>query len=385
MTSALHEARLATQKAREALSRGDRRQARQYAERAAKLAPQLEDPWLVLAAVAGPRLGLEYIQKALQINPDSPRARKGMEWVMHHLRQPDLPVGDTQETPAVRRGSTQKTAAAAPRPAVAAPRQRPGLLLPLLMLVMGCLILLVAGWVAMTSPLVASLIAQPVMASEPTQAPQWAQASIPKSPYTPSALVANVQPAATPTAEVLETPLAGETEPSTGLSTALPTDFPTAEPTWSGSLSMDYVEDTPTPETPPDAPPTAVPPNPGGDMPSGTHWIDVNLTQQMVYAYAGDTVVNSFLASTGTWLTPTVTGKYKIWIKLRSSDMSGPDYYLPDVPYIMYFYKDYGIHGTYWHNNFGTPMSHGCVNLSIPNAEWLYNFAYEGTVVNVHY
>ena len=131
-------------------------------------------------------------------------------------------------------------------------------------------------------------------------------------------------------------------------------------------------------------PPTAAAPSPGG-VTGGTHWIDVDLSQQMVYAYAGDTVVNSFVVSTGTWMTPTVTGKYKIWIKLRYSDMSGPDYYLPNVPYVMYFYKGYGLHGTYWHNNFGTPMSHGCVNLSIPDAEWLYNFSYEGTVVNVHY
>jgi lipoprotein-anchoring transpeptidase ErfK/SrfK len=105
----------------------------------------------------------------------------------------------------------------------------------------------------------------------------------------------------------------------------------------------------------------------------------------MAYAYAGDTVVNSFLVSTGTWLTPTVTGKFRIWIKLRYSDMSGPDYYLPNVPYVMYFYKDYGLHGTYWHNNFGTPMSHGCVNFSIPDAAWVYDFVSEGSVVNVHY
>ncbi len=111
----------------------------------------------------------------------------------------------------------------------------------------------------------------------------------------------------------------------------------------------------------------------------------LNLSQQMLYAYAGDTVVNSFLVSTGTWLTPTVTGKYRVWVKLLASDMSGADYYLPGVPYVMYFYKDYGIHGTYWHNNFGTPMSHGCVNLSIPDAEWVYNFSTVGTVVNVHY
>jgi lipoprotein-anchoring transpeptidase ErfK/SrfK len=50
----------------------------------------------------------------------------------------------------------------------------------------------------------------------------------------------------------------------------------------------------------------------------------------------------------------------------------------------MYFYKGYGLHGTYWHNNFGTPMSHGCVNLSIPDAEWLYYWAPLGTSVKVH-
>ncbi|MGE5251028.1 MAG: L,D-transpeptidase, partial [Bacteroidota bacterium] len=59
--------------------------------------------------------------------------------------------------------------------------------------------------------------------------------------------------------------------------------------------------------------------------------------------------------------------------------------YLPNVPYTMYFYKGYGLHGTYWHNNFGTPMSHGCVNLRIEDSKWLYNFASVGTTVNVHY
>jgi len=95
-------------------------------------------------------------------------------------------------------------------------------------------------------------------------------------------------------------------------------------------------------------------------------------------------VVNSFLASTGVAETPTVTGTYKIWIKVRIQDMYGPGYYLPDVPYVMYFYEDYGLHGTYWHNNFGTPMSRGCVNLTVDDAAWLFDWASVGTVVNVH-
>jgi len=65
--------------------------------------------------------------------------------------------------------------------------------------------------------------------------------------------------------------------------------------------------------------------------------------------------------------------------------MSGPGYYVRDVPWVMYFYKSYGIHGTWWHNNFGTPMSAGCVNMTIPDAEWMYSWAQLGTIVKVHY
>lgn len=117
---------------------------------------------------------------------------------------------------------------------------------------------------------------------------------------------------------------------------------------------------------------------------NGERWIDVDLGAQTVHAYDGEHLVRSFLSSTGRAATPTVTGQYRIWIKFLYDDMRGPGYYLRDVPYVMYFYKGYGLHGTYWHNNFGTPMSNGCVNLSIEDAAWLYDFADVGTLVNVH-
>lgn len=107
----------------------------------------------------------------------------------------------------------------------------------------------------------------------------------------------------------------------------------------------------------------------------------VVLSEQTVYVYEDDTLVNQFLASTGTWQHPTVIGRYPIWIKLESTTMDGPGYHLPNVLWTMYFYQGYGLHGTYWHNKFGQPMSHGCVNLSNANAEWLYNFASVGTPV----
>jgi lipoprotein-anchoring transpeptidase ErfK/SrfK len=83
------------------------------------------------------------------------------------------------------------------------------------------------------------------------------------------------------------------------------------------------------------------------------------------------------LVSAGKWA-PTPTGDFRIWIKLRYTLMHGGSkelhtyYYLPNVPYTQYFYKGFGLHGAYWHNNFGQPMSHGCVNLSIPDAEKLF-------------
>lgn len=111
--------------------------------------------------------------------------------------------------------------------------------------------------------------------------------------------------------------------------------------------------------------------------------IIVVLSSQQVFVYEDGKLLKTFLVSTGTADHRTVVGNFKIWIKLKSTPMSGPGYYLPDVPNTMYFYKDYGLHGTYWHNNFGHPMSHGCVNLSIVDAEWLFNWAEVGTPVKV--
>ncbi|MBN1564374.1 MAG: L,D-transpeptidase family protein [Anaerolineae bacterium] len=111
--------------------------------------------------------------------------------------------------------------------------------------------------------------------------------------------------------------------------------------------------------------------------------IVVSTDQQRIYAYENGQLVHSYLTSTGLPATPTVKGDFKIYVKYVTDDMSGPDYYLPDVPYTMYFYQGYGIHGTYWHNSFGRPMSHGCVNLPTDQAEWFFNWAEVGTPVRV--
>jgi lipoprotein-anchoring transpeptidase ErfK/SrfK len=115
--------------------------------------------------------------------------------------------------------------------------------------------------------------------------------------------------------------------------------------------------------------------------------IEVDLTNQRLYAYEGDRKVYDFLVSTGKW-GRTPAGTFDIWIKLRYTKMEGGNkelgtyYYLPNVPFVMFFYNDqipkyrgFGIHGAYWHSNFGHPMSHGCINMKIEEAEQLYYWA----------
>lgn len=111
--------------------------------------------------------------------------------------------------------------------------------------------------------------------------------------------------------------------------------------------------------------------------------IVVSTDNQRIYAYQDGQMIRSHLVSTGLPDTPTVKGDYKVYVKYTATDMSGPGYYLPQVPYTMYFYQGYGIHGTYWHNAFGRQMSHGCVNLPTEEAQWFFNFAEVGTPVRV--
>lgn len=123
--------------------------------------------------------------------------------------------------------------------------------------------------------------------------------------------------------------------------------------------------------------------------------IFVDLTNQSLYAYEGEKLAYNFRVSTGKWA-PTPTGDYKIWIKLlytRMSGGTGADYYdLPNVPYVMFFYNDevgkargFSIHGAYWHNNFGYPMSHGCVNMRPEDAAKIYDWVSPAANGNVTY
>ncbi|MYC96981.1 MAG: LysM peptidoglycan-binding domain-containing protein [Caldilineaceae bacterium SB0661_bin_32] len=138
---------------------------------------------------------------------------------------------------------------------------------------------------------------------------------------------------------------------------------------------------------------------------SSERWIEVDLSEQMAIAYEGATPVRAFVISTGVGRTPTVQGTFRIWAKIAMQDMSGGSraagtyYHLRDVKNVQYFHRSYGFHGTYWHDNFGTPMSRGCINMTNEDAKWLFdwtsptvfnddwlfsNNANPGTLVMVH-
>jgi lipoprotein-anchoring transpeptidase ErfK/SrfK len=202
--------------------------------------------------------------------------------------------------------------------------------------------------------------------------------------YSPTAVLAWVLPTATPlpppTPTATPSP-AGRDAGPTATATSLPTSSPYQGEGQGGGSPSPTATFTPTP-----APPTPTPALPAdveasvlpalsSPLAEGEKWIEVDLTNQRLTAYEGTTPVLDTLVSTGLANTPTVVGEFRIYWKLAAVDMAGPGYYLPAVPYTMYFYRGYALHGTYWHDNFGHPMSHGCVNLRTEDAQWLYDWA----------
>lgn len=120
-----------------------------------------------------------------------------------------------------------------------------------------------------------------------------------------------------------------------------------------------------------------------GETSSNEKWIEVDLSEQKLKAWEGNNLFLETSVSTGLPWTPTPKGEFRIWTKLRYTKMEGGQgryyYYLPNVPFVMFFensnipgWRGFSLHGTYWHNSFGTQRSHGCVNLPTPIAEKIY-------------
>ncbi len=310
---------------RQALANGQRNEARRLAQVAAQFAPDQEEPWLLLAAIGTPKASLAYIKRALEINPKSSAARKALSWAEERL-------GNSGDSSSV----------------LQLPRFSNALILILL---------------ALTSAFALFAFLRPPEADESLRVAGVAVA------HELNSLFSTDTPTITPTITPSPTPSATLTPSNTPTPTQTETLIPTPSPTTRtdpGDIEKFQIE---------------LP----GDLEPDERWIDINLSDQTLTAYEGSDLVNGFVVSTGRGGTPTVTGEFRIWVKVPMQDMSGPGYYIRNVPWVMYFYQSFGIHGTWWHNNFGTPMSAGCVNMTILDAEWMYGWASVGTIVNVHY
>ena len=113
-------------------------------------------------------------------------------------------------------------------------------------------------------------------------------------------------------------------------------------------------------------------------------WIDVELRSQILTLYQGAQAVYATLVSTGRAMRgplATPVGEFRIWVKLVSHDMDNLDdpeaeerYGLESVPWVMFFHRGYGLHGTFWHDSFGERRSHGCINLTLADAKRVFDW-----------
>ena len=369
------------QQAKQALLAGDSARAMLLAEQILLEDPTNSDAKLILAGLSASENSLRLVQEALESDPNNPFAHKALQWAGEKSRQKSasqwqtLPQAEKAETDLEKTApipvfvQTIETKASAKVEAEQetieekteeAPKKRKPVWLYVLLLLVALTGFVfysvgiirprpVAGEQFLIKNDTAKLLKPsltPTKTAIPTATPSPTATNTPE----PSPTATEV-PTATPTEEVIPTVLVEPIvyEPDT---------WDESEPVYDEEV---YVE------------------------PLNGKWIDINLSSQTLSAYENDTLVNSYLISSGRAGNETVTGTYYVYVKHLYADMAGPGYYLADVPYVMYFYLGYGIHGTYWHDNFGTPMSAGCINMETGAAEWLYNWAFVGIPVSVHY
>ncbi len=431
--------------AQAAFQSGDRVAARRLAEAIVRQDPQCEEGWLLLAALSPPEASLAFLRRALALNPDSQAARRGLAWAKKRLarnkkagargRQPPprrrpkraarrkggrwlpwlalflalwtaglgyaaarwqaapTPTAQPWATVIVERPSATPTASPLPSPTPTATTTPTATSTPLPTVLPPA-----AASTPTPTPIPcrfeAALVDETIpdgslLAPGETFTKTWTLKNVGDCPWEPGfALVfeRGSRMSGAPRIQLGQTVQPGE---SVSFSVDLAAPQQTGEHTgyWRLQTKEDETFGLAEGESfwvrvqvGPSETHTSLP----AAVEEGERWIDIDLSEQRLYAYEGRKLVNTFIVSTGTWQYPTVTGQYRIYVKYRYTDMAGPGYYLPNVPYTMYFYRGYGIHGTYWHNNFGTPMSHGCVNMRTDEAGWIFNWASVGTLVNIH-
>jgi LysM repeat protein len=422
------------QNAAEALRRGDKRSARTWAQSAASTAPEIEEPWLILAAVSNPRVSIEYLKQALLVNPGSPRAMRGLLWAQARLeKQPVQPVAvvsmsDTQPRPALTQPVRRLQAQAGPAPKQAPRKLSVGLKwlsMPALLLILLCFVAAWAVWPGSTSSALALIRSE---SGSGVNNPAWSLAQIARPTPTPTATaiplrgaMSRQSPTATP---VLVTP------------TPVPTDLPTSVPPTAvpptaslpvvgnytvqtgdtlydiarragvdvnalaaangiGTYSVIYAgqvlgipQGGSIPAAPEVAPTTVTDP---GVQPGGGKYILVSISQQHLYAYQDGALVYSFVASTG-MNNSTRAGVFHVQDKIPNAYGATWNIWMPDWMGIYYSGSlENGIHALpilsngsrLWAGYLGTPISFGCVVLGIQEAQELYDWADVGTTVEI--
>lgn len=319
--------------------------ARRYFAQVLSIDPTNEEALLWQAGLADdPRESIAYLTQVLTLNPDNERAKVGMEWALARLPDEESRLL-WEERSRLLRGEQEHPETSQPAVRARRGRRLPSsrYLLPGLLLIIVSLSL-VLGAFAVTGNMegLRGFLFPPIPTPTATATPTFTP-----TPTATATATATSTPTNTATPTVTQTP----TPTSTATPTYTPTPIPS--PTWTPS-------------------PTAIPPTP--QPVRGEKWIDIDLSTQTLVAYEGEVEVLRAAVSTGAPRTPTVTGRFRIFRKLLSQTMRGPDYEQPNVPYVMYFYGAYSLHGTYWHNDFGRARSHGCVNLRIPDAKWLFDW-----------
>ena len=378
MTTNLQAAKEAIRRSRAALRKGDKDSARRWAEKAATLAPKLEAPWLLLAATSRPQLSLHYLERALVINPQSKPAQKGIAWANNRL---EARVGKTQPRPVIREKvvvppsknahggilqihaveaddtqpitkkniqETQPNTAILPRKKSQGWQQSmPALLITVI------LVSLVWAFMPRISSFAAAMQATPTATFSQEH---WGEADIAKPTYTPTATSTST-PTLTPTPTLIPT------------NTPVPTQ--TARPAN-----------------------TAVPaPQQENNVAWGQKYVLVDISDQHLYAYQGDTLVYSFVASTG-MNNATATGSFSVLNKIPSAYGSTWNIWMPNWLGIYWAGSlQNGIHAlpimangaTLWAGYLGTPISYGCVVLGAYEAQLLYNWVNVGTPVDIRW
>ena len=415
-----------------ALNEGDRRTAHRYAEQAAALAPQSEEPWLLLSYLSSPKAAQYYLDRALQINPSSQRAKAAQEWLKKQGAQEQLDTQTAQNTP-----PTAPDQPAGPKfkgwfkPGSTSRRilNYSAILAIAVVVLLGVAALTSAARLSDSQDAALVKIVQTVLNSAPSETPSLTPSLTPTVTATPTL---TATPTATATATHTASPTPTETASPTPTSTSTPTAEPTAtahptatpsNPTRAPNASytiqagdtlmiiaqrynvslQDLIaaNDLPNPSLiragqvvtipGPGTVPASQPAGPSVPSTANTSgkYILIDISEQRTYAYENNQLVFNFVASTGLW-NSTRIGTFKILDKIPNAYSNAYGIWMPYWMGIYYSGTlENGIHGLpklwngveLWGNLLGQPATYGCIESKTSEAKQLYDWAEVGISV----